>query len=79
LFDGSLLDSMAMIWREAGESLLESANVEEGNWKWTDATAGAAGAAGNFTEQRAAGPLKPVIGFSIQRCRVRRSGIEEPV
>jgi hypothetical protein len=79
LFDGALLDTIAMIRRKAGESLLESANVEEGNWKWTDAAAGAAGAAGNFTEQGGAGPLKPVIGSSVQRSRIRQSGIEEPV
>ena len=70
LFDGTLLDTMAVIRRKAGESLLESVDVEEGDRKGTDATAGAAEPAGNFTEQGGGCPLKPVVGFLIQRSRV---------
>ena len=49
LFDGTLFDAMAVIRRKAGESLLEGVDVEEGNGKRADATAGAAESAGNFT------------------------------
>ena len=50
LFDGALFDTMAVIRRKAGESLLEGVDVEEGDWKGADATAGAAESAGNFTQ-----------------------------
>jgi hypothetical protein len=70
---------MAVIRREAGESLLEGADVEEGDGKGADATAGASGPAGNFTQQRSGGPLEPVVGFSIERRKVGRSGTWEPV
>jgi hypothetical protein len=66
---------MAVIRRKAGESLLEGLDVEEGDRKWTDATAGAAESAGNFIEQGGGSPLEPVISFSIQGSRVGRSGI----
>ena len=75
LFDGALFDTMTLIRRKAGESLLEGVNIEEGDGKGADATAGAAGPAGNFTQQGSGGPLKPVVGFSIQGGKVRRSGI----
>ena len=65
VFDGTLFDTMAVIRREAGESLLESLDVEESDWKGTDATAGAAKSAGNFAEQGGGCPLEPVVGFLI--------------
>ena len=74
LFDGTLFDTMAVIRRKAGESLLEGVDVEEGDWKGADATAGTSESAGNFTEQSGGCPLEPVVGFSIQRSRVGRSG-----
>ena len=70
LFDGTLFNAMALVRRDAGESLLESVNVEEGDRKRAYATAAAAGTAGNFTEQGGGCPLKPAIGFSIERRRV---------
>ena len=72
VFDGTLFDTMAVIRREAGESLLEGVDVEEGNRKRADATAGAAESAGNFTEQGGGCPLKPVVSFLIQRSRMRQ-------
>jgi len=72
LFDGTLFNAMALVRRDAGESLLESVNVEEGDWKGAYATAAAAGPAGNFTEQGGGCPLEPAIGFSIERGRVGR-------
>jgi hypothetical protein len=71
LFDGALLDVMAVIRRKAGESLLEGLGVEEGDWKGADTTAGAAESAGHFTQERSGCPLEPVISFSIER---RRAG-----
>ena len=50
LFNGTLLDTMAVIRWEAGESLLEGTDVEECDRKGADAAAGAAESAGNFTE-----------------------------
>jgi hypothetical protein len=50
LFNGTLFDTMAVIRREAGESLLEGTDVEECDRKGADAAAGAAEPAGNFTE-----------------------------
>ena len=50
LFDGALFDTTAVIRRKASESLLESLDVEEGDWKGADATAGAAHSARNFTQ-----------------------------
>ena len=70
LFVGTLFDTMAVIWREASESLLEGVDVEEGDGKGADATAGAAKSAGNFTEQGSGCPLEPVVSFLIQRSRV---------
>ena len=64
-----LLDMMAMIGREAVESLLEGLYVEEGDRKRADATAGAAGSAGNFPEQGGGCSLEPAVGFLIQRSR----------
>jgi hypothetical protein len=73
VFDGTLFDSMAVIRQEAGESLLEGVDVEEGDRKGADATAGAAESAGNFTEQCGSCPLEPMVGFLIQRSRVGQS------
>jgi hypothetical protein len=67
LFDGTLFDTMPVLRRECGESLLEGVDVEESDRKGTDATTGAAESAGNFTEQSGGCPLEPVIGFLIQR------------
>ena len=75
VFDGTLFDTMAVIRRKAGESFLEGVDVEEGDGKGADATAGAAEPAGNFTEQGGGCPLKPVVSFLIQRSRVGWSGI----
>ena len=74
LFNGTLFDAMTVIRREVGESLLEGADVEEGDGKGADATAGAAEPAGNFTQQSGGCSLEPVVGFSIQRRRVGRGG-----
>ena len=74
LFNRTLFDSLASIRRKAGESLLESFDVEESDRKGADAAAGAAESAGNFTEQGGSCPLKPVISFSIQRNRVGQCG-----
>jgi hypothetical protein len=73
LFDGTLFDTMAVIRRKVGESLLEGVDVEEGDGKGADATAGASESAGNFTQQGGGSPLEPVVGFLIQRSRVGRS------
>ena len=70
VFDGTLFDTMAVIRRKAGESLLKGVDVEEGDGKGADAAAGAAESAGNFTKQGGGCPLKPVVGFLIQRSRV---------
>ena len=61
---------MAVIRRECGKPLLEGVDVEERDRKGTDATAGAAESAGNFTEQGGTCPLEPVVGFLVQRSRV---------
>jgi len=74
LFDGTLFDTMAVIRLKAGESLLEGVDVEEGDGKRADATAGAAESAGNFTQQGGSCPLEPVVSFLIERSRVGRSG-----
>jgi hypothetical protein len=71
LFDGALLDVTAVIRRKAGESLLEGVDVEEGDGKGTDTTAGAAESAGHFTQESSGCPLEPVVGCSIQWGRVR--------
>jgi hypothetical protein len=71
LFDGTLFDTIAVIRRECGKPLLEGVDVEESDRKGTDATAGAAESAGNFTEQGGACPLEPVVGFLVQRSRVK--------
>jgi len=73
VFDGTLFYTMAVIRRKVGESLLEGVDVEEGDGKRADATAGAAESAGNFTQQGGGCPLEPVVGFLIQRSRVGRS------
>ena len=70
VFDGTLFDTMAVIRRKAGESLLEGVDVEEGDRKRADATIGAAGSAGNFTQQGGGCSLEPVVSFLIQRSRV---------
>jgi hypothetical protein len=72
LFNRTLFDTVAVIRRKSGESLLKGVDVEEGDWKGADAATGAAEPAGDFTEQRGSGPLKPVVGFSVERCRVWR-------
>jgi hypothetical protein len=74
LFDGTLFDTMAVIRRKAGESLLEGVDVEERDRKGADATAGAAESAGNFTQQGGGCPLEPVVSFLVQRNRVGRTG-----
>ena len=73
VFDGTLFDAMAVVRRKTGESLLEGVDVEEGDGKGADATAGAAESAGNFTQQGGGCSLKPVVSFLIQRSRVGRS------
>ena len=73
MFNGPLFYTMAVIRRKAGESLLESVDVEEGDGKGSDATAGAAESAGNFTQQGSGCSLEPVVGFLIQRSRIGRS------
>lgn len=73
LFDGPLLDTQALILREAGQSLLEGLDIEEGNGKWTDATVGAAESAGHFTEQGGRGPVEPMGRVFVERSRARRS------
>jgi hypothetical protein len=73
VLDSALFDTMAMVRWEAGESLLEGIDVEEGNGKGADAAAGASESAGNFTEQSGSGPLEPVVGLLIQRSRVGQS------
>jgi len=73
LFNGTLFDAMTVVRRQAGESLLEGLDVEEGDGKGADATAGAAESAGNFTQQSGGCPLEPVVGFLIQGRRVERS------
>jgi len=75
LFDGALLDVMAVIRRKAGESMLEGLDVEESDGKGADTTAGAAESAGHFTQERGGCPLEPVVGCSVQWGRVWRSGI----
>ena len=69
VFDGTLFDTMAVIRRKAGESLLEGPGVEDGDWKGADTTAGAAESAGHFTQERSGCPLEPVVGCSIERGR----------
>jgi len=73
VFDGTLFDTMAVILREAGESLLEGLDIEEGDGKGADAAAGAAESAGNFPEQGGGCPLEPVVSFLAQRNRVEQS------
>ena len=70
LFDRPLFDTMAVIRRKASESLLEGVDVEEGDGKGSDATAGAAESAGNFTQQGGGCSLEPVVGFLIQGSRI---------
>jgi hypothetical protein len=74
LFTSTLFDTVAVIRRKSGKSLLKDADVEEGDWKGADAAARAAESAGDFTKQRGGCPLKPVVGFVIQRTRVWRAG-----
>jgi hypothetical protein len=74
LFTSTLFDTVAVIWWKSGESLLKGVDVEERDWKRADAAAGASEPAGNFTEQRGGCPLKPVVGFVMQRTRVWRGG-----
>lgn len=73
VFHGTLFDTMAVIQRKGGKSLLEGVDIEEGDRKGADAASGAAKSAGNFTEQGGGCPLKPVIGFLIQRSKVGQS------
>jgi hypothetical protein len=74
LLGGTLFDTMAVIRRETGESLLEGLDIEKSDWKGADATAGASEPAGNFPEQGGGGSLEPVVGFLIQRIGVGQSG-----
>jgi hypothetical protein len=73
VLDGALFDTMAVIRREAGESLLEGMDVEESDRKGADATTGASESAGNFAEQGGGCPLEPVVSFLIERTRVGQS------
>jgi hypothetical protein len=50
LFNRTLFDTVAVIRRKSGESLLESLDVEEGDRKGADAAASAPEPAGNFTK-----------------------------
>lgn len=71
LFDGALFDALAVVCREAGQSLLEDLDVEDSDGKGADAAAGAAEPAGHFTKQGGGGPLEPAISLLIQGGRVR--------
>ena len=73
LFDGALFDALAVIRRQAGESFSKGVDIQEGNGKGADATAGASEFAGHFTQQGGRCPLEPVIGFLVQRRRAWRS------
>ena len=61
---------MAMLRLKASESFSEGLDIQEGDGKGADATAGASECAGNFTQQGGGGPLEPVVGFLIERRRV---------
>ena len=74
MLNGTLFDTVAVIRRKSGEPLLKCVDVEECDWKGADAAAGASEPAGNFTTQRSGCPLKPVVGFVIQRTRVWQGG-----
>jgi len=74
LFNRTLFDTMAMIRQEYSESLPKGVDVEECDWKRTDAAAGAAESAGDFTEEGGGGAPEPVVGFLIERGRVERVG-----
>ncbi len=73
VLDGTLFDAMAVIRREAGESLLEGLDVEDGDGKGAYATVGAAEPAGHFIEQGGGCPFEPMGCFLVQRSRVGRS------
>lgn len=75
LLDGTLFDAMTMIRWGAGEALLEGLSVEESDRKGADAATGAATSAGNLPEQGGGCPLKPVIGFFIERSKAGQRGI----
>lgn len=75
LFDGPLFDAMTVVRRQAGESLLEGLDIEKGDGKGADAATGAAQSAGNLPEQGGGCPLKPVIGFFIERSNAGQRGI----
>jgi hypothetical protein len=49
---------------------LKGVDIEEGDGKGANATAGAAESAGNFTQQGGSCSLEPVVGFLIQRSRI---------
>ena len=70
LFDGALFDALALVFREAGESLLEGLDVEDGDGKGADAATGAAELAGHFPQQSGGGPLEPAISLLIEGGRV---------
>jgi hypothetical protein len=72
VFLGTLFDTMALVRREAGESLLKGMDVEESDRKGSDAATGAANSAGDFAKQGGGGPLEPVVSFLIERSRVRQ-------
>ena len=50
LFKRTLFDTVAVIRRKSGESLLKGVDVEDGDGKGANAAAGAAEPAGDFTE-----------------------------
>jgi hypothetical protein len=70
---------VAVIRWQVVQSLLEGLDVEESDRKGADAATGATEPAGNLTEQGGGCPLKPVIGFFIQRGKAGGSRIQKPV
>ena len=73
LFDGALFYALAVIRLKAVESFSKGVDIQEGNGKEADATAGASKFAGHFSQQGGGCPLEPVIGFLVQRRRAWRS------
>jgi hypothetical protein len=70
LFGSTLFNTPASIRRKAGEPLLKSLNIEERDRKGADAATAAAESAGHFTEEGGGSPLKPVVGFGVDRSGV---------
>ena len=74
LFSRTLFDAMAMIRQECSEALPKGVDVEECDWKRSDAAAGAAESAGDFTQEAGGGASEPVVGFLKEQGRVERVG-----